>query len=168
MGRWSFYANEFYTPFTFHNVWCLCSNCLFINQIKLCLCFAKFYIFLSLITVKKKPLQIRRISPTASSLWLGPRHSTPTQYRDTVQLAVFGWSPSQRSTTQYRDTVQLAVFGWSPSQHSNTVPWHCTASSVWLVPVTAFHNTVPWHCTAGSLWLVPVTALQHSTVTLYS
>jgi len=36
-------------PFSFHNVWCLCSNCLFIKRIKLCLCFVKFYnIFLNL------------------------------------------------------------------------------------------------------------------------
>jgi hypothetical protein len=51
MGRWSFYGYEFYTTFSFHNVLCLCSNCLFINQIKLFLCFGKFYIFLSLIAV---------------------------------------------------------------------------------------------------------------------
>ena len=55
LGGWSFYGNEFYTHFSFHNVWCLCSNYLFINQIKLFLCFEKFYnIFLSLIAVYKK------------------------------------------------------------------------------------------------------------------
>ena len=47
LGRGSFYGNEFYARFSFHNVWCLRSNGLFINQIKLFLCFEKFYIFLS-------------------------------------------------------------------------------------------------------------------------
>jgi len=56
LGRWSFYGNEFYTRFSFHNLWCLCSDCLFFNQIKLFLCFEKFYIFLSLIAVYKKNL----------------------------------------------------------------------------------------------------------------
>jgi len=43
----------------FNNVCCVCSNCLFIDQIKLHLCFEKFYnIFLSLIAVYKKNLPI--------------------------------------------------------------------------------------------------------------
>ena len=51
--------------FSFHNtsIWCLCDNCLFIDQIKLFLCFEKFYISLSLIAVYKKPPHIRRLSP---------------------------------------------------------------------------------------------------------
>jgi hypothetical protein len=55
LGRWSFYGNKFYARFSFHNVWYLCSNCLFINQIKFYLCFETFYnTFLSLIAVLKK------------------------------------------------------------------------------------------------------------------
>ena len=34
-------------------LWCLCSNCLFIDQIKIFLCFGKFYISLSFIAVLK-------------------------------------------------------------------------------------------------------------------
>jgi hypothetical protein len=64
LGRWSFCWNEFYTQLSFPNVWCLCSNCLFIDQIKLFLCFKKFYHrFLSLIAVYKKPTHNRRLSP---------------------------------------------------------------------------------------------------------
>jgi hypothetical protein len=55
------------TNFTQLFIFILCSNCLFINQIKLFLCFGKFYnIFLSLIAVLKKPSHIRRLSPTLS------------------------------------------------------------------------------------------------------
>jgi hypothetical protein len=40
--------------FSIHKLRCLCSNCLYINQIKLCLCFEKFYDFyLGLIAVLK-------------------------------------------------------------------------------------------------------------------
>ena len=54
LGIWSFFWNEFYTRFSFQYVCCLCSNCIFIDQIKLFLGFEKFYIFLSLIAVYKK------------------------------------------------------------------------------------------------------------------
>ena len=58
LGIWSFFY-EIYTHFSLNNVWCLCSQCLFIDEIKLFLCFEKFYnIFLSLIAVYKKNLPI--------------------------------------------------------------------------------------------------------------
>jgi len=64
LGRWGFYGKEFYAHFSFHNMWCFRSNCLFIKCMKLCLCFEKFYnIFLSLRAVKKPP-HIRRLSCT--------------------------------------------------------------------------------------------------------
>jgi hypothetical protein len=57
-------AIHLFKRFYFHNVWCLYSNCIFINQIKLFLCFQKFYnIFLSLLAVWKTSPYYRRISP---------------------------------------------------------------------------------------------------------
>ena len=71
LGIWSFFWNKFYTYFTFHNVWCVCSNCLFIDKIKLFLCFEKFYnIFLSLIAVYKNPTYNRWLSPGDIKLWI--------------------------------------------------------------------------------------------------
>jgi hypothetical protein len=44
------------TNFTFHNSRCLCTKCLYINQIKLYLCFEKFYDFyLRLMAVFRHP-----------------------------------------------------------------------------------------------------------------
>ena len=58
-------TREFYTRFSFPNLRCLCNNCLFINQIKLCLCFEKIYDFsLSLLAIFKELPHNRRLSPT--------------------------------------------------------------------------------------------------------
>jgi hypothetical protein len=69
MGRWSFYGNEFYTPFSFHNVWCLCSNSLFINQIKLLLFWKVLQHFPKFNSSLKKPPHIRWLSP--KKLYMG-------------------------------------------------------------------------------------------------
>lgn len=54
---------EFYRRFSFPNARCLCNSCLFITQIKLCLCYVQFYdFFLSVIAVFKEPPYNRRLS----------------------------------------------------------------------------------------------------------
>jgi len=64
-GYEAFKETNFAHFFFSHNLRCLCSNCLCINQIKLRLCCEKCYDFnLSLIAVFKKPPHNRRLYPT--------------------------------------------------------------------------------------------------------
>ena len=81
--------------FAFHNAWCFCSNCLFTNQIKLFLCFEKFYnIFLSVTAVWKKPPHIRRLSPMSAwseKLLLPQKHEVLP--RNSVKLHAFFTCP---------------------------------------------------------------------------
>jgi hypothetical protein len=55
LANMKLFLNEIFPHFSFHMVLCLCSHCLFIDQIKVFLCFERFYnIFLGLIAVYKR------------------------------------------------------------------------------------------------------------------